>query len=277
MNKGKAKVEKKDLPVIIELEKVSKTFVSPTGKVHQAIKDVSFKIHDLPKIGEFIIFLGPSGSGKSTVLNIIAGLIQPTEGEALFFGKPITEPGPDRGMVFQSYSSYPWLNVLENVAFGLKLRGVKKSEREDAARHYIKRVGLEGKEHFYPKNLSGGMRQRVAIARTLACKPRVILMDEPFGALDIGTRTEMQDLINEIWESIEGTILFVTHDIPEAIYLADRIYILSASPGTIKEIIQVDLPVHRSREIMRSPEFSDMEEHILDSLHKLASGGEVRL
>lgn len=256
---------------------MSKTFISPTGEEHPAIRDVNLTIYDIPKVGEFIVFLGPSGCGKSTILNVIAGLVLPSSGEALYYNEPITRPGPERGMVFQSYSSFPWLNVLDNVAFGLKLRGMPADEREAVARQYIKRVGLEGKELLYPKNLSGGMRQRVAIARTLACKPRVILMDEPFGALDVGTRAEMQDLINEIWESIEGTILFVTHDIPEAIYLADTIHILSAGPGTVLETIKVDLPAQRTRKIMRSPEFFALEEHILESLHKSATGGEVRL
>lgn len=270
-------MQNNDLPIILSLENVSKTFVSPSGESHPAIRQITFTVQDLPGVGEFIVFLGPSGCGKSTILNVIAGLVKPDSGSALYFGQPITTPGPERGMVFQSYSSFPWLTVLDNVAYGLKIRGVAKKERLDMARHYIKRVGLEGKEKLYPKNLSGGMRQRVAIARTLACKPRVILMDEPFGALDVGTRAEMQDLINEIWESIEGTILFVTHDIPEAIYLADTIYILSSSPGTILSKITVDLPAHRDRTIFRSSKFQELEEFILQIIHKAAAGGDVRL
>src|SRR5204862_4208358 len=179
------------------------------------------KVEDAPGVGEFRVFLGPSGCGKSTVLNIVAGLYPPTTGEALLRGQPITGPGSERGMVFQSYSSYPWLTVLDNVAFGLMLRGVPRGEREAVAREWVKKVGLEGTERKYPGQLSGGMRQRVAIARTLAVKPQIILMDEPFGALDVQTRLGMQNLINELWEEIEGSILFVTHDIPEAVYRVD--------------------------------------------------------
>jgi NitT/TauT family transport system ATP-binding protein len=262
---------------VLELRKVGKTFVNPDGETFAAIKDVNLEIPDLPERGEFRVFLGPSGCGKSTILNIVAGLMPPTTGEALIHGKRINGPGPDRGMVFQSYSSYPWLTVLDNVAFGLKLRGVPRDERERTARTWIKKVGLAGSEKKYPNQLSGGMRQRVAIARTLAVKPKIILMDEPFGALDVQTRLGMQNLINELWEEIEGTILFVTHDIPEAVYLADKIHIVSSAPGTIAEEIDVDLPLHRTEDLKRSTRFRELEQDVLDRIRDQARGGNVRI
>jgi NitT/TauT family transport system ATP-binding protein len=264
-------------PYVLELKNVSKTFVNPDGKAFQAIRDVDLSIKDEPEVGEFRVFLGPSGCGKSTILNIVAGLFPPTTGQALLRGQSITGPGPDRGMVFQSYSSYPWLTVLDNVAFGLKLRGVARDERERVARGWIKKVGLEGTEQKYPGQLSGGMRQRVAIARTLAVKPQIILMDEPFGALDVQTRLGMQNLINEIWEEIEGTILFVTHDIAEAVYLADKIHILSAGPGSIVDEITVDLPLHRTEDLKTSRKFRELETLVLERIRAQAKGGNVRI
>ena len=264
-------------PYVLELKNVSKTFVNPDGKAFQAIRDVDLAIKDEPDVGEFRVFLGPSGCGKSTILNIVAGLFPPTTGQALLRGKPITGPGPDRGMVFQSYSSYPWLTVLDNVAFGLRLRGVPRDERERVARAWIKKVGLEGTEEKYPGQLSGGMRQRVAIARTLAVKPQIILMDEPFGALDVQTRLGMQNLINELWEEIEGTILFVTHDIAEAVYLADKIHILSAGPGTLVDEITVDLPLKRTEDLKTSRKFRELETLVLERIRQQAKGGNVRI
>ncbi|HEY2942158.1 MAG TPA: ABC transporter ATP-binding protein [Vicinamibacteria bacterium] len=262
---------------VLELKNLSKTFVSPDGKAFEAVRDVNLTVRDEPGVGEFRVFLGPSGCGKSTILNIVAGLFPATTGQALLRGQPITGPGPDRGMVFQSYSSYPWLTVLDNVAFGLKLRGVPRAERERVARSWIKKVGLDGSEKKYPGQLSGGMRQRVAIARTLAVKPQIILMDEPFGALDVQTRLGMQNLINELWEEIEGTILFVTHDIPEAVYLADKIHILSAGPGTIVEEITVDLPVHRTEDLKNSQRFRELETLVLQKIRHAAKGGNMRI
>jgi ABC-type nitrate/sulfonate/bicarbonate transport system ATPase subunit len=264
-------------PYVLELTNVSKTFVNPDGKAFQAIRDIDLAIKDEPGVGEFRVFLGPSGCGKSTVLNIVAGLFPPTTGQALLRGQPITGPGPDRGMVFQSYSSYPWLSVLDNVAFGLKLRGVPRDERERVARGWIKKVGLEGTEHKYPGQLSGGMRQRVAIARTLAVKPQIILMDEPFGALDVQTRLGMQNLINELWEEIEATIIFVTHDIPEAVYLADKIHILSAGPGTLVDEITVDLPLKRTEDLKTTRKFRELETLVLERIRQQAKGGNVRI
>jgi ABC-type nitrate/sulfonate/bicarbonate transport system ATPase subunit len=264
-------------PNVLELKNVSKTFVTPDGKVFQAIRNVSLQVRDEPGRGEFRVFLGPSGCGKSTILNIVAGLYRPTSGEAIVRGRPIVGPGPDRGMVFQSYSSYPWLSVLENVAFGLKLRGVPQAEREKIARTWVEKVGLKGSEHKYPRQLSGGMRQRVAIARTLAVKPQIILMDEPFGALDVQTRMGMQNLINELWEEIESTILFVTHDIAEAVYLADKIHILSAGPGSVVDELEIDLPLHRSEELKRSARFRELESLVLEKIRAQAGGGNVRI
>ena len=264
-------------PNVLELRNVGKTFVTPEGKSFQAIRNVNLVVRDLPGSGEFRVFLGPSGCGKSTILNIVAGLFPPTTGEALLRGQPIMGPGPERGMIFQSYSSYPWLTVLDNVAFGLKLRGMPRGEREKVARTWIKKVGLEGSERKYPGQLSGGMRQRVAIARTLAVKPQIILMDEPFGALDVQTRLGMQNLINELWEEIEGTILFVTHDIPEAVYLADKVHILSAGPGTIVKEIDIDLPLHRTEDLKSTARFRELETLVLDTIRDESRGGNVRI
>ena len=266
-----------ECPNVLELKNVSKTFVNPDGRTFQAVHDINLAVRDEPGVGEFRVFLGPSGCGKSTILNIVAGLFPPTTGVALLRGRPITAPGPDRGMVFQSYSSYPWLTVLDNVAFGMKLRGVPRGEREKVARSWIKKVGLEGCENKYPGQLSGGMRQRVAIARTLAVKPQIILMDEPFGALDVQTRLGMQNLINELWEEIEGTILFVTHDIPEAVYLADKIHILSANPGTFVEEITVDLPLHRTEDLKSTARFRELETLVLQKIRHAAKGGNIRI
>jgi NitT/TauT family transport system ATP-binding protein/sulfonate transport system ATP-binding protein len=262
---------------VLELRNVSRSFTTPDGRTFQAIRDVDLVVEDLPGAGEFRVFLGPSGCGKSTILNIVAGLLTPTTGQALLRGKAIEGPGPERGMVFQSYSSYPWLTVLENVAFGLKLRGMARAQREQEARAWIKRVGLEGSEKKYPRQLSGGMRQRVAIARTLAVKPQIVLMDEPFGALDVQTRLGMQNLINELWEQIEGTILFVTHDIPEAVYLADRIHILSAGPGRIVDEVKIDLPLHRTEDVKNSKRFRELETLVLEKIRTEAAGGNVRI
>jgi ABC-type nitrate/sulfonate/bicarbonate transport system ATPase subunit len=264
-------------PQVLELRNVTKQFMTPDGRLFDAIRDVNLCIPDDPGKGEFRVFLGPSGCGKSTILSIVAGLYAPTSGEALLRGKPIEGPGPDRGMVFQGYSSYPWLTVLDNVGFGLRLRGVAKAERDRIARAWIEKVGLKGSESKYPKQLSGGMRQRVAIARTLAVRPGIILMDEPFGALDVQTRLGMQNLINELWEEIEGTILFVTHDIAEAVYLADKIHILSAGPGRIVEEVEVDLPLHRTEDLKQSARFRDLESIVLSKIRKEAKGGNVRI
>ena len=244
---------------VVQFKGVSKAFTAPDGSSNLAIKDIDFEIEDLPGKGEFIALLGPSGCGKSTILNLIAGLppTHPaTTGEVLVMGQKVTGPGPDRGMVFQTYSSFPCYTVLENVAFGLKLQGVGKEEREEKAMRWIKRVRLDGSEKKYPHQLSGGMRQRVAIARTLALHPRIILMDEPFGALDRVVRWEMQDLLIELWREVQATVFLITHDIAEAVYLGDRIFILSNGPGTIVEQIMIPPPAGDASSTQRSPAFA---------------------
>jgi len=244
---------------VVEFKGVSKTFVAADGTEHTAIKDIDFRVDDIPDKGEFVVLLGPSGCGKSTILNLVAGLdpVHPaTTGTVEVLGRPVSGPGPDRGMVFQTYSSFPCYTVLENVAFGLKLQGKPKEEREAEARKWIERVRLAGSEDKYPHQLSGGMRQRVAIARTLALHPRIILMDEPFGALDRVTRWEMQDLLVDLWREVEATVFLITHDIAEAVYLGDRIYILSDGPGTIVEKVAVPPPSGNAARTQRTTEFA---------------------
>jgi ABC-type nitrate/sulfonate/bicarbonate transport system ATPase subunit len=211
----------------------------------EALQETSFKVRE----GEFVTILGPSGCGKSTILRVVAGLVEPSSGEVLLDGRKITGPGPDRGMVFQSYSLFPWLTVRKNIEFGLELKHVDRKERETRAAHYLDLVGLSGFANAYPGSLSGGMRQRVAIARALANEPEILLMDEPFGALDAQTRTIMQEVLLKAWEDTHKTILFVTHDVEEAIFLGDSIYVMTARPGKIKEKIKVSLDRPRSYEV----------------------------
>jgi NitT/TauT family transport system ATP-binding protein len=255
------------LPDIIELKKIDQSY--DEGKV-QVIKNLDLLIEDEPDRGQFIVILGPSGCGKSTILRYIAGLQQPTAGEVLLYGKPRTDN--DRiGMVFQQYSSFPWLTVMENIALGLKYRGVSKKERMQKAEEMLKIVGLEGhgdKFAQYP-TLSGGQLQRVAIARSLLVNENIILMDEPFGALDTNTRLRMQDFLIEIWEKVHPTIVFVTHDISEAVYLADDIFIMSKAPANLAEHIKVKLPVHRDSTIKRDPNFIDLVRYIEDKMMNL--------
>lgn len=262
----------KKKPPVLELKGVGRTFVGPTGRPLEAIRDVNLTIEDVPGIGEFRSLLGPSGSGKSTILNLIAGLDKPTVGTVKIDGKIVDGPGPQVGMVFQNYSSMPWMTVLQNVSYGLKLQGVSYEEREERAMELVRRVGLLGHEKKYPQTLSGGMRQRVALARTLAVKPRIILMDEPFGALDVRIRVETQDLVMEMWEELEPTIILVTHDIGEAVYMSDTIYVLSAEPGTVIDKISVDLPHPRKRDMTRTERFRHLENRVLNRLHELSEG-----
>ena len=225
-------------PPVVDFKGVSKTFEAGTTRAFTAIKDVTFNVADLPKIGEFIGILGPSGCGKSTVLRLIAGLaphFPATTGRVLIHGAPVAEPGPDRGFVFQDYANFPHRTVLDNVAFGLECAQVPEKERRERALEWIGKVGLNPAKDAgkFPHQLSGGMNQRVAIARTLIMHPRIILMDEPFGALDPATRHRMQDLLVSLWRELEATVFFITHDVPESVFLADRVYIFSHSPGTI--------------------------------------------
>lgn len=220
------------------------------------------------KENEFICVIGPSGCGKSTLLNIIAGLLDPTEGEVIVDGKKVEGTGIDRGVVFQQYALFPWLTVTKNVQFGLKLKGVPKEERERIAEKYIKMVGLEKFVNAYPKELSGGMKQRVAIARAYAVNPSVLLMDEPFGALDAQTRTQLQTELLKTWEEENKTCFFVTHDIEEAIVLATRVVIMSARPGRIKEIIDIDIPYPRDQETKMSARFTELKNYIWSQVYQ---------
>ncbi len=266
----------------ISLRNVSRAFVSPAGERIQAIHDINFEIEDLYSsdgrdIGEFRVLLGPSGCGKSTILRLIAGLDHPDTGEVLVNGQPVTKPGRDRGMVFQKYTSFPWLTVTENVAYGLKINQVPPAERDPIVAKLIEAVGLAGFEKSYPDTLSGGMQQRVAIARTLALRPGVILMDEPFGALDAQTRGDMQELLLRVWSETASTILFVTHDVDEAIYLADHIFVLCARPGTIIEDVPVPFGRPRDPSVKNRSEFHELQQHVLACLRRAPGQGQVRV
>src|SRR4051794_28327167 len=230
-------------PAMIEIDHVSHTFQTSGRQNHPALADISLRIED----GAFVSILGPSGCGKSTLLYIVGGFVNPTRGVAKVKGCAITRPGPDRGPVFQEFALFPWKNVLGNVMYGLRQQGVPRAEAERQSRRLIEMVGLKGFENFYPKELSGGMKQRVAIARTLAYKPAVLLMDEPFGALDAHTRTRLQNDLLNIWERDRKTVLFVTHSVDEAVFLSDKVVVMTRAPGRIKEIVEIDLPRPRRR------------------------------
>lgn len=261
------KFENTALSDIIELNNITQSYDNGKSLI---IKDFNLLIEDKPNQGQFVVLLGASGCGKSTILRYIAGLQKPTSGEVLIKGMPRSDK--DRiGMVFQQYSSFPWMTVLENVGLGLKFKSHSQKEITDRAMEMIKVVGLEGHEKKYAKypTLSGGQLQRVAIARSLLVNQEILLMDEPFGALDTYTRLKMQDFLIEIWEKVHPTIILVTHDISEAVYLGDDIYIMSANPGEIVEHIKDDLPLHRTREIKRNAKFIDMVYHIEDKMMQL--------
>ena len=266
-----APVDAASRPNVVEFTNVTKRFGDVT-----VIRDVTFCVPDLPGAGEFITILGPSGCGKSTVLRLIAGLAPhhpPTVGTVLVAGKPVERPGPDRSMVFQDYTSFDNRTVEDNVAFGLECRGMPARERRELAREWIAKVGLnvERDARKYPSELSGGMRQRVAIARTLVLSPRIILMDEPFGALDPTTRLHMQALLVDLWREAEATVFFVTHSIEEAVYLGDRVYIFSSAPGTMLREMQVPKP-HRPPKVMqREPEFLQKVFEIRDIIDNLSA------
>jgi NitT/TauT family transport system ATP-binding protein len=262
-------------PPVVAFEKVTKTYGEGRG-AFTAIKDVTFQIPDYPGRGEFVSILGPSGCGKSTVIRMIAGLVPQfpqTSGTVLVDGKPVLGPGPDRGMVFQDYTSFDHLTVLKNVAFGLICRGVAKSEAYDRARLWISKVGLSVKRDAdkFPHQLSGGMRQRVAIARTLILEPRIILMDEPFGALDPPTRSRMQDNLVALWREQSPTIFFITHSIEEAVFLGDHILIFSNSPGTVLKELRVPPPDRPSIEMQRQPKFLETVLGIREMIDRLES------
>jgi NitT/TauT family transport system ATP-binding protein len=252
----------KSRPVVLEADNLGKTFASSQDEV-VALEDISFAVHRR----EFLCVIGPSGCGKSTLIRILAGLETPTEGEVLVDRKLVTGPGPERGMVFQGYTLFPWLTVKGNVMFGLKMAGRSSILAEPEARQWIEMVGLSRFENAYPHQLSGGMKQRVAIARALANQPRVLLMDEPFGALDAQTRCQMQSYLLQIWRNVDVTIVFITHDLDEAIYLADRILVLKPHPGRLDELIEVSVPRPRSSEQLISPEFLATRKRLEDLIH----------
>ena len=257
-------------PDVVTFKKVLKRFGNG-AEAKLALQDISFTIEDLPNVGELITLVGPSGCGKSTLLRIIAGLkphFPPTSGEVLVLGKPVTEPGPDRGLVDQKYSLLPHLNVIQNVAFGLKLRGVAHSERLDRSAEWIKKVGLDGSEKKFPSELSGGMQQRVAIAATLILQPRILLMDEPFGALDPGIRLRMQELLIQLWNEQQSTVFLVTHSVEEAVYLGDRVFLMAPSPGRLVEILKVPRPSEPPEESRRKPWFIDFCQALLHRLEE---------
>jgi len=219
---------------------------------------------------EFTVIVGPSGCGKSTLLRLVAGLNRPSGGDILLDGAPIAGPSRDRGMVFQSYTLFPWLSVRKNVEFGPRIAGVPAATRAEVAARYITQVGLQGFEDAYPAQLSGGMRQRAALARALANDPKVLLMDEPFGALDSQTRSLMQELLLEIWERDHKTVLFITHDIDEALFLGDRVFIMTARPGRIREMIRVDIPRPRALEVLTSPAFAELKRGVMAHIREEA-------
>lgn len=252
----------KQRPVTLEVKNLGKVFETPKGQI-TALKDINFKTYRR----EFVCVIGPSGCGKSTLIRILAGLETASSGQMLLDGKEVHGPGPDRGMVFQGYTLFPWLSVKRNVMFGLLEAGATKKRAEEEALQWIDLVGLGKFVDSYPHQLSGGMKQRVAIARALANQPRILLMDEPFGALDAQTRAKMQAYLMEIWQNIDITVLFITHDLDEAIYLADRILVLKAHPGEVQEVIEVAVPQPRTADQLLSPEFLATKRRLEELIH----------
>lgn len=268
---------------VVEFRNVTKTFNPGTSQEFTALQDVSFRVDDLPGIGEFIAVVGPSGCGKSTILNLIQGfsdVYPPTSGTVLVRDKAVEAPGPDRGMIFQKYTSFPHLTVLQNVTFGLELNrgslGLSQSAMKDLAMEWLGKVGLRGHEAKYPHQLSGGQQQRVAIARTLVLKPKIILMDEPFSALDEPTRIEMQRLIMALWQAIETTVFIVTHSIAEAVFLGDRVWIMTPAPGRLGRQIADSIPRTRGEDplvMQESRAFKDAVAEVSQTFRELEKGG----
>lgn len=252
----------KSREVILEVKHLGKVYKTAKGET-TALKDINFKTHRR----ELVCVIGPSGCGKSTLVRILAGLESHSSGDVLLDGKPVTGPGRDRGMVFQGYTLFPWLTVKKNVMFGLEMNGMSASQAEREAGLWLELVGLEKFVNAYPHELSGGMKQRVAIARALVNQPRILLMDEPFGALDAQTRARMQSHLLEIWRNIDITIVFITHDLDEAIFLADRILVLKAHPGEVQELIEVPVPRPRSAAHYNSPEFLATKARLESLIH----------
>lgn len=257
----------------IEMRDISVRF-GLNGQAIEAISGVSLEV----KPGDFVTVIGPSGCGKSTLLNIVAGFLRPTVGEALLDGRRIDKPGADRGVVFQQYSLFPWMTVRKNVEFGLKMQGLNINARESAARGLLGMAGLLAFENHYPEQLSGGMKQRVGIVRALATSPQVMLMDEPFGALDSQTRTVMQEILTNMWQQLQLSVLFITHDIEEAIFLSEKVYVMTARPGRIKAEIAIPLPRPRTPEMMASPTFHALVRQLKALIREeslAAMGGEL--
>jgi NitT/TauT family transport system ATP-binding protein/sulfonate transport system ATP-binding protein len=248
---------------VLKIDGVSRIFPARHGHAPtKALEPIDLDVAD----NDFVAIVGPSGCGKSTLLRIVAGLDRPTSGRVTLDGREVTGPGADRGMVFQSYTLFPWLTVRDNIAFGLRERGMSRAERRKIADGFINRVGLSGFEDHWPKQLSGGMQQRTAIARALANGPKILLLDEPFGALDNQTRALMQEMLLSIWERDRKTVLFVTHDIEEAIFLGSRVVVMSARPGRVKTEIAVDLPHPRSYRIKTTPTFVSLKERLVEEI-----------
>jgi len=247
----------------LQVDKVSLRYQKPDGGMFTALEKVSFEVPDQ----QFAVLVGPSGCGKSSLLYLTAGLNEPTEGEIYVGGQQVQGPGADRGMVFQSYTLFPWLTVRQNVEFGLKRRGMAAAQRKEIVDYYVNEVGLTGFADNYAKQLSGGMMQRVAIARALANDPQILLMDEPFGALDSQTRLQMQQLLLRVWGNSKKTVLFVTHDIDEAILLGDRVYVMGARPGRIKQILDVPIERPRHLDMVMERSFIEMKREIFGLLH----------
>lgn len=251
---------------ILEAKNIVKDFEESDGSMRRVLDGISFGV----KRREFLSIIGPSGCGKSTLIRIAAGLETVTSGHFLLDGKKVSGTSAERGMVFQKYTLFPWLSVKQNVMFGLISSGYGNDDAEESALQWLQIVGLEKYAEYYPKQLSGGMQQRVAIARALAPQPRVLLMDEPFGALDAQTRSQMQKYLLEVWKNIDITILFVTHDLDEAVFLSDRILTLQANPGRVKELVTVDVPRPRTEESLFLPEFKTLRSHIEDLIHPVS-------
>jgi NitT/TauT family transport system ATP-binding protein len=247
---------------MISVRDVTKIYSSSRGEV-TSLSGVDLDVAR----GEFVTLVGPSGCGKSTMLNLVGGLLEPTGGEVLVNGKPVHGPGPDRGVIFQQYALFPWLTAQENVEFGLRLQGLRKPERQERARRYLELVGLGRFASALPKELSGGMKQRCAIARAYAVNPSLLLMDEPFGALDALTRVQMQDDLLATWQQERRTVVFITHDVDEAVYLANRVVVMAANPGRISDIVDVDLPYPRTEDMRLSDEFAHIRARVWRGVH----------
>jgi ABC-type nitrate/sulfonate/bicarbonate transport system ATPase subunit len=247
----------------LHIDNVTLRFTPRRGDPVTALDGISLDVADK----EFSVIVGPSGCGKSSLLRLVAGLARPTSGSIRLDGKTVARPGKDRGMVFQSYTLFPWLTVQKNVEFGLKVAGLDAAARAKIAGRFLSQVGLEAFAQAYPRQLSGGMMQRVALARALANDPEILLMDEPFGALDSQTRSLMQELLLGIWESSHKTVLFITHDIDEAILLGDRVYVMTARPGRIKEVVEIDIPRPRTVDVLTSEPFMRLKRRIMALIH----------